>query len=387
MKVLQLISSCGYYGAEAMLITLAEALREAGIDVRIGLVETPTPGFHEMAEIVRARNLPLYTIPCHGKWDRRAIRKIKEIIEIEGIHVLHGHGYKSDFYGLLGGRKTPVKYVATCHDSGLAKPVRWSQGTATDVYGALHKLVFRRFDKVIAVSQPIADALVRSGLQVERVSAIDNGIPLRRFTVTRSAEDLVAFKGNAALVGLIGRLAEGKGHRTLLDAAKLMSAKQNLVKFAFIGDGPLEDELRRATSELGLQERVLFAGKRNDMPAVYAALDVFALPSDNEGMPISILEAMASKTPVIATRVGAIPSVVEDGQTGILIDPGDIDALVSAISRVLSSTESRSQMVERAYKFVWEQYSAESMASKYIELYKEILPDFAKAPDLTTIAQ
>ena len=369
MKVLQLISSSGYYGAEAMMVTLATALRETEVDARIALLRTPSPGCLDVARRAEEQGLPVHLIPCGGKWDSAAIEEIRRIVRDCAIEIVHGHGYKSDLYGYLATRKAAAKCVATCHDSGLANRLRLSNAGTMEIYGWLHKRVLRRLDAVATVSQPIADALVRSGVQSHRVSVIENGISLTRFRSAKPAPDLLAFKGTAPLIGLVARLAEGKGHAVLLEAARCLIAQEPALKFIFVGDGPLEAEMRRLTCDLGLTSCVQFAGKRADMPAVYAALDVMVLPSRNEGMPITVLEAMASKTPVIATTVGAIPQLISNRRTGLLISPDDVGSLRHAISELVSAPRLSATIAQAALDFVQARFSAATMANKYLELY------------------
>jgi glycosyltransferase involved in cell wall biosynthesis len=373
MKILHLISSCGFYGAEAMLVTLTKALRGAGHEATIGLLRTAAPGCLDIADVARSERLPIEVLPCAGRWDSSAVRRIQQVVLDTNVNLVHLHGYKADMYGLLATRNSGTKRIATCHDSGMVKRFHFSSPSMTDLYGWVDKLTLRRFHCVAAVSKPIAEALVRSGVPADRVRVIDNGIDLQRFDGSKPAADLLAFKDNAPLIGLVGRLVEGKGHEVLLRVTQELALLYPSLKIVFVGDGPLLDKLQKLTYELGLTPRVRFAGKRADMPSVYAALDIFVLPSSNEGMPISILEAMCSSTPVVASRVGAIPSVIADRQTGLLVEPGDDASLRAAITDLLSSPTLRPMLSQNASRFVRSNYSSGAMATKYLHLYTETL--------------
>ena len=122
------------------------------------------------------------------------------------------------------------------------------------------------------------------------------------------------------VVTIVGRLSPEKGHRTFLEAARRVSADRDNVKFLVVGDGPMGDELRAEVARLNLEERVMFTGFRKDMPEIYALSDVMVNASSIEGLPMTILEAMASKVPVIATRAGGIPDIIKDNETGLLVD-------------------------------------------------------------------
>jgi glycosyltransferase involved in cell wall biosynthesis len=123
----------------------------------------------------------------------------------------------------------------------------------------------------------------------------------------------------------------------------------------------------------GLQSNVILAGQHSDMPGIYAAMDVFVLPSLNEGLPMTILEAMAASKPVIATRVGAIPSVIRDGETGLLVDPGDTYGLRSAVARLLSAPDLCRRIGAAGHAWVSKHYTSEAMALKYRQMYDEVL--------------
>jgi glycosyltransferase involved in cell wall biosynthesis len=132
----------------------------------------------------------------------------------------------------------------------------------------------------------------------------------------------------------------------------------------------------------GLQANVILAGQNSNMPGVYAAIDVFVLPSLNEGLPMTILEAMAASKPVIATRVGAIPSVIKDGETGLLVDPGDADGLRNALTRLLSDPDRCRRIGAAGHDWVSRNYTSEAMALKYRQMYDEVLgvPAIATVP-------
>ncbi len=138
---------------------------------------------------------------------------------------------------------------------------------------------------------------------------------------------------------MVARLDLQKGFEYLLRAARELRATFPGLKFVIVGEGPDRNEIEDMIQRLGLQSTVVLAGQHSDMPGVYAAMDVFVLPSLNEGLPMTILEAMAASRPVIASRVGAIPKVIKDGETGLLVDPGDTDGLRNALARLLTDSD------------------------------------------------
>jgi glycosyltransferase involved in cell wall biosynthesis len=189
-----------------------------------------------------------------------------------------------------------------------------------------------------------------------------------------------------SLVGIIGRLTDVKNHRVLLEAAKCLKAmgKSERFKFLVVGDGELRQDLITYARELGIQNSVIFAGWQKDMPSIYEALDIVALTSLNEGTPVSLIEAMASARPVVATNVGGVRDLMgfideesKDGYTlaqhGILVPSGDGEVVARALSFLDENRKASKEMAERGREFVLNHYSVERLVKDIKSLYKEIL--------------
>ncbi len=146
------------------------------------------------------------------------------------------------------------------------------------------------------------------------------------------------FDGNK-VIGMVARLDLQKGFEYLLRAARELCGAFPALKVVIVGEGPDRHAIENMIQRFGLQSNVILAGQHSDMPGIYAAMDIFVLPSLNEGLPMTILEAMAASRPVIATRVGAIPRVIKDGETGLLVDPGDVNGLRNALARLLTDSD------------------------------------------------
>jgi glycosyltransferase involved in cell wall biosynthesis len=144
------------------------------------------------------------------------------------------------------------------------------------------------------------------------------------------------------------------------------------IKFLVIGDGPLRRALEEKSEELGIKKHVIFAGQRKDIPELLTAMDIFVLPSIKEGLPMALLEAMAAKRPVIATKVGAIPKVIENTEIGILIEPKDILGLRDAMMSLIDDPEKMGLLARRGFERVYTDFSSDEMSKHYLELYKEI---------------
>lgn len=364
MKVLQLISSGGYYGAENMLLNLCASQETVGCQNSLVLfynVHAPNVEFYERA---RRRGLSVRMVHCQGRADWRAVQQIEEYIQEDEIDLLHTHGYKADLYGYMAARRSRKPIVATCHN--------WVGGTAAlGIYNRLDRMALKRFHGLAAVSDSVAQRLLDSGVSAKKIRTIANGIDVQTF---ERAHALPAFNFDGSkVIGMVARLDLQKGFEHLLRAARDLCVAFPALKVVIVGDGPDRKAIEDMIQRFGLQSNVILAGQHSDMPGIYAAMDVFVLPSLNEGLPMTILEAMAASKPVIATRVGAIPSVIKDGETGLLVDPGDTYGLRNAVARLLSAPDLCHRIGAAGHAWVSRHYTSEIMALKYRQMYDEVL--------------
>jgi glycosyltransferase involved in cell wall biosynthesis len=373
VKVLQLISSGGYYGAENMLLNLCASQQKAGCENSLMLfynVHAPNVEFYERA---RRRGLSVRMVHCQGRADWRAVRQIEECIQEDGIQLLHTHGYKADLYGYVAARRSRKPIVATCHN--------WVRGTAAlGIYNHLDRMALKRFHGLAAVSDSVARRLLASGVSAKKIRTIANGIDVGPFERARPLP-VFDFDGNK-VVGMVARLDLQKGFEFLLRAARKLCGPFPGLKVVIAGDGPDRKAIEDMVQRYGLQSSVILAGQHSDMPGIYAAMNIFVLPSLNEGLPMTILEAMAASRPVIATRVGAVPRVIKDGETGLLVDPGDADGLRDAISSLLTDSDLCHRLGAAGHDWVSRNYTSEAMALKYRQMYEEVLgaPSVAAVP-------
>ncbi|HET9837524.1 MAG TPA: glycosyltransferase family 4 protein [Candidatus Angelobacter sp.] len=364
LKVLQLISSGGYYGAENMLLNLCASQDEAGCRNSLLLfynVHVPNVEFYERA---RRRGLSVRMVHCRGRADWRAVRQIKEYIAEDAIDVVHTHGYKADLYGYFAARGARRPIVATCHN--------WVGGTAAlGIYNRLDRMVLKRFSAVAAVSETVRERLLQSGIAAEKIKVIANGIDVAAF---ERAQALVELRGDATkVIGVVARLDLQKGFEHLLAAVRELGASLSGLKVIIVGEGPDRAAITDMIEREGLRESVVLAGQRSDMASVYASIDIFVLPSLNEGLPMTLLEAMAASRPVVATRVGAIPKVIEDGKTGLLVNPGDAGGLKDALARLLADGALSERLAAQGHEWVARHYTAAAMARQYRAMYDAVL--------------
>ena len=365
MTILFLISSEGFYGAENHVVTLAEALRKAGCRCVVGVFCDARQPHTEVAEHAARRGLTVELIPCRGKLDWRALAHIRELIRKHRADILHPQGYKSDVYAYASSLRQPCGLVATSHN--------WpSKLRSMRAYAVLDRQILRNFDRIIVLSKQVHDRLVRAGVVRRKVCTIPNGIDIDRFA--NAAPSLRAELGTSdPIVGFAGRLVEEKGGQVLLHAAQQVLRTRSNSIFVFVGDGPRRRSWHDLSSRLGIADHVVFTGARNDMAEVYASCDIVVLPSLVEAMPMCLLEAMAAGKPVVASAVGSIPDIITPEKTGLLVAPGDSNALARSILAVLNDSDLAQRMGQSARAAVARTHSAEVMARNYLELYQDVI--------------
>lgn len=366
MTIFQLISTEGYYGAESMLLALARTLPVLGCRAIIGVFHDRRSQDCELETRAHRLGLEVETVPCAGRWDWKAVRRIRELVRSYGVDVLHTHGYKADVYGFAAAWPNHVRLVATCHN--------WpSRLLSMRAYAAIDRLVLRHFDRVATASGPVAEILSRWKVPAHRLKVIPNGVDMDPFREPAPSVRPEFSAASERLVGFIGRLVADKGGALLLSAAQSVLAVYPNAKFIFAGEGPARAEWEALAVKLGIGSKVVFAGRRDDMPALYASLDIVVLPSLQEAMPMCLLEALSAAKPVVATTVGAIPKVIIPGVTGLLCEPGDINGLSTAILRLLRDPELGRTLGNHGRAHVARAFASEVVGRSYIGLYQEAL--------------
>lgn len=227
----------------------------------------------------------------------------------------------------------------------------------------------------IAISPEIAADLSEAGIGRGKTTLIPLGLDLEALARpgSRRLRDDLGVGEKERLVGLVGRLVPIKAPGLFLEAAELVLEAVPDATFVLVGDGELRGELERQVTERGLLERVRFTGWRSDLAEVYSALDLVVCCSLNEGTPVSVIEASAAGRPVIGTRVGGMPSVIEDGVTGVLVRPGDPTDLAAAITRVLTDPHLARDLGRAGSAFSRERHSSERMLNQVRHLYSTLL--------------
>jgi glycosyltransferase involved in cell wall biosynthesis len=369
MRILHLISSNGLFGAERVVIELSNSLRLiSNCYPTVGVIKNLKNPHTEIAEEAKSNDLPTIIFPCKGKFDVKTIFEIRNFLRRHKIDIIHCHGYKSNFYGLLASKNT-LPTLTTNHNW---LTTHWK----LKIYCFLDGMWIRHFDRIVAVSEEIKREMAKYNVPEEKIVVIDNGIDVGRFNREIPIENIRRGFGldkNIKVVGTIGSLKFEKGHIFLLRAAKEVLNFNKEIKFLIIGDGALRKDLENEAKNLRIERNVIFAGHRNDIPEMLSIMDIFVLPSVKEGLPMVILEAMASKKPVIAARVGGIPKVINNEEDGILVEPEDVMALKHSILDLMNSDNKMLRLAYEGYEKVKRIFSSDAMCRKYYDLYRELM--------------
>jgi len=361
--VLQVIRPAGG-GMLAHVRLLLEGLVSRGFAVAVAC-----PGTGGVREVLAESGVPVYPLYLPGEispaHDLADIGRLALVLRTGLIGLVHAHGLKAALVALAAARL-----------AGRVSTVYTAHGATPALDGSLMQLrqkaaagILRRYDCLVAVSKHTRQTLTTAfSLGPAPVHVIYNGIEVPRVIPPKGA----LLPGGGPLVGMVARLAPRKGVEVFLQAARLILQECPRTRFLVAGDGPLWPELKKLAEELGLDGRLFFTGRLTEAAGLMSFLDVFVLPSRQEGLPLALLEAMARARPVVASRTGGIPEVLTDG-TGIMVPPGDAPALAAQVVRLLDDRTLADQMGRAARQRVLSRFGADRMQEETAALYRRIL--------------
>ena len=355
-RVVHVVSSLSVGGMEHFAVRMAAWQKCAGMESSILSLQGSGP----LQAEAEAAGVPV--LPLGGA--NKAVRVLKGISTMLRLRpqIVHGHNQTSVQYALLGRRMIGAKVLITAHGRGKAD---YREPTQEE---------WRQVSAVTAVSEAVAEEICDS-LPAGRLSVILNGVETS--VAKRSREETRKTLGIAEteIVGtIVARIDAMKGHDTLLEACAILKRRNRAFTLLIVGDGVERDNRERLSRELNLSpDKVRFLGFRKDVPDILSASDFFMLPSLTEGLPLSVLEAMSHGLPVVATNVGGIPELIQEGVHGLLVPPKNQSSLANAMEQILTSPVLGQEMGRRGALRVQKEFSFNSMMEKYSERYEELL--------------
>ncbi len=330
----------------------------------------------------RARKLGIddfVTIEEDHKFDVRAIKALLKVLREREIDILSCHCYKSDLYGLILSRFHPMRLIATAHGPLASSRFFWSAQNwrVRYLYDQLDLRLLRHFDRVLIVSESMRPAVSRFGVEPGRVTRVRNAIDSDHFRrdPARPPElrDRLAIPRGAAVVGAVGRLNAEKDYPNFLGAAEILLARRPDLYFTITGKGPLEEDLRDKARSMGLADRVLFLGHFHDVREVYEMMDVYVLSSTREGLPNTVLEAMAMGVPIVATDVDGVSEAVDHDREALLVPARDPGRLADGIRAVLDDPGLGKRLSLAAREKVEREFSFSSRMRRVEDIYRGVL--------------
>jgi glycosyltransferase involved in cell wall biosynthesis len=309
-----------------------------------------------------------------GKLDLHRLRGLATLLRRERVDVLHAHMFTSNVYGALLGRLARVPVVISHEHS-------WSfEGEPVRQLLDRH-VIARMSDRFIAVSREDERRMIEiEGVRPEKIEVVPNGIEAMRATGTDVRAEL-GIEPGAPLIGSVGVLRPEKAFDVLAAAVKVLLPAHPDLKLAIVGDGWPEPvaALEAAIESLGVTDAVKLVGFRGDIPDFLAALDVAVTSSLREGSPLSVMEYMGAGKPIVATRVGGVPDLIDDGEHGLLVPPGDADALAAAIGRLLNDRALADRLGRSAAERCAREFSFDVAVRRFEDLYESLYARSARA--------
>jgi glycosyltransferase involved in cell wall biosynthesis len=367
MHIVQLMASPFFGGPERQMLGLAQALPR---DYRTSFVSFPERGLcRPFLEEVQRRGFRGIELKHNFPQVRRSVDEVARLLRRLRADIVCCSGYKPDLIGWLAGRRAGIRTISVSHGwTGATWKVRF--------YELLDRLALRWMDAVVCVSEGQAVKVRQTGTPWKRVHVIRNAVSLGPFGEPNPAyrRQLMSFfrTPRRRIVCAAGRLSPEKGFANLVEAAELVAKSDPDIGFVIFGEGPLRGQLTRMISERNLRDHVVLPGFRKNIEDFLPHADVVALPSYTEGLPVIVLEALAARVPVVATAVGGVPEVIENGVNGYLVPPGDPPALARNITKVLSNDEQRRALASRGRQCVEERFTFATQCGLYQQLFERL---------------
>lgn len=374
LKVLHLRTSTAFWGPDRQILQLIQPLQERGITMGVlVLYRRPSGGplVHPLVARAREHGAMADQILDSGRWSSGLIATVSRHLRSGEYDLLHTHEYKGNLIGGWSARRLGVPSIASVRGytdrTFRLRIYKWLDLGVT----------LRLFTRIMTVSEAVRRQVLRAGYPMGRVLTLHDAVDTMTFSPDRfqlgaRVRQELGYTPAHLLVCAVGRLSPEKGHSFLLAAFREVVTAVPEARLVLAGEGPLRFRLQAQATGLGLSDHVIFAGYRDDVEAIIAASDLLVMPSLREGFGDPIIEAMALCRPVIASRIGGMVEAVRDGETGLLVPPGDPDALAQAIVNLLRDPQARERMGLQGRQVALGEFSVERLADGLARLYNEL---------------
>jgi glycosyltransferase involved in cell wall biosynthesis len=370
-RILHLINNFDIGGTERQAVELLKRIDRSQFDIRLAVLRSGGVLYKEIRDLFPVTlEFPFHTF--YGTGARRQIVRLRKILIDEGIDILHAHDFYAGLTGILATRFTSTKIIVCQRHLKLSdrRIHHWGR-----------YVMNRLADRVLVNAESIRDHVIASGSAVaDRVVVVRNGVDAkigladdgRRAVLHASLCRELGLGSEARFISAVGNLRPVKGHQYLLRAMVKILQVHPTVHLLLIGDGPLRKEIEEEAKKLKIDSNVHLLGHRTDAADLMPAFEIVVLSSLHEGMPNTVMEAMATRVAVVATAVGGISELVADGVTGHLVPPADAEKLAEKIIVVLSDDSHREVLASNGYRFICERFGMTKMVAGVEQLYDEL---------------
>lgn len=367
IRVLYLSAPTALAGAERVILNYLGHYDPSQFEIIVASYLNPLRFSNPYTEAVEATRFSFEKITIGPTPYVKQIRETIKIIKSYSIDIIHTHGYRSDVAGLIAAKLTGTPIVSTVHG--------WtSVSLKLRAYQMLDRFCLKRFDRIVCVSNLLHQEFSKLGINSERLVYLPNAVSLPEKTSRQrdTARQQLVLESGEKVVVAVGRLSPEKGLDILLTAFARQFSSDRGVRLILVGDGPERAALESLALGLGIAEQVVFAGFISDVAGYYAAADLFVMSSHTEGFPMALLEAMAWELPVLATAVGGIPDIVQDGVNGCLVPPGSVEPLAAAMANLLGNRGLAESMGQAARQTIAERFAADQWARALENVYSGV---------------
>ena len=366
MRVLLLNTSFRAEGPNNTFREIASRAHKDGIDIWAGALA----GRGAMEGLYRSMGIPTVYFGRPGLGTFSVVGLVERFIREHGIDLLHCQLLRGEVVGRLALRSMPeIPYVCTVQNEDPYR-ILWKN----PLKAGLSRWALKNADAVVLVSRNLQQFVhTYQGIPPECTTVIPNSVDGRKYRTRDSFPPPEDFPHDSFIIGTVGRISSQKGQRYLIDAFHELALRLPNAHLMVIGSGPMEKKLRRSAARGAGAERIRFIGWKSRVERYLPYFGIYVQPSLWEGMPFATLEAMASGVPVIATRVGGLRELINDGHDGILVPPRDIGALKTAMITLAEDEEYRIHLSREARHKIHKYYQADTMAREYCQLYRRLV--------------
>ena len=371
VRILNVVPTLMCGGTENQFMTLGRLLDRTRFDLEFACLRKWGPFVKELAD----RRIPLQEYQVSTFRSVQAIAqqaKLARHIARRGIQIVHAYNFYGNVFAIPPARLVAPVVIASIRDRAPY---------LTPMQKRVQRYACQFADCVLVNAEAVKDWLIDEGYDESNIVVIRNGVDLSRFDAPEAGDRIrqeLGFEPGTPLVTVVSRLTRLKGIENFLEAAAALKPRYPDVRFLIVGetsphDRPYLKELTDLAAQLGVADRVIFTGLRSDIPALLGSATVAVMPSLNEALSNVLLESMAAGAPVVATRVGGTPEALIDGETGLLVEPGDSGAIATGVARLLDDRELAMRLGRSARSLIADRFSVDRMVRSTERLYTSLL--------------